>query len=661
MSGQKLREAELADGTILEFPADTPDDVMQSAVKKYITASRSPAVEQPPVVQSDNRSATSVMTDQMDAAARGFPKFITGIPGFLKEAAGSGVDMLTGKGSYRGQKLLGETVKGIAQPFVSAGRGAAALAAPDSVNAPSREEWEQAAEGAGANLAGTVAAPIAGGIVRAAPSSVLFNKIRGVAPTAESLKARAVANRAASEGSLVDDAAKAGNSLFGAVRLGRNAYRKVAAPVQERIAGKLDRRAGVETPEQLYARQQLQRDAEIPAAEVPAEPLNVERPTTPTLWEQQLERWRAAETPEQLYARQQAQRDTGFTEPASAPEITDPSDFGYSNTADDFVYHVTTVPNAAKITKSGFRETGKRTVKGGVYENYSKNKVFFTERDGVKWWMDRIEEHLDSEFDNPPAIAVVRIPKSVVSSKLKPDTIGTKDSYHPSYFVDAKEASTLFAGPSSKLNIPRPGPQPIPTAAAPVNTLASIEEAIAPSGAKARKFTQMVDGEGKPTKFGRDLTELVPDIKTATKETAPVVLKKSIGEMETGIEAAESKIPPETPIAAEPIADKIAAIIEDFAGDERSTNQLTREWERWAGQKSIPWEEFRTVKRNVGKSLTTPAMRRMYRVLMDASSEVSDDLRIANHNYSVVRRAMENGGIDIQTGRRIATVGKPSR
>jgi hypothetical protein len=36
MSRQQFREAELADGTILEFPAETTDAVMQAAVKKYI-------------------------------------------------------------------------------------------------------------------------------------------------------------------------------------------------------------------------------------------------------------------------------------------------------------------------------------------------------------------------------------------------------------------------------------------------------------------------------------------------------------------------------------------------------------------------------------------------------------------------------------------------
>lgn len=424
-------------------------------------------------------------------------------------------------------KTLGRNYQGLAEAY-------GATVPDSSIRPATTEENRGMAEAGGANLAATVLPAIAGrasGVVKAGgPSEALFNAARNRMPTSKSLNARATANRAVG-GNVIDDVAKSGSSVGATLKLGRNLYSKAAAPIQEAVANKLDRIAGVETAEQLYARQQLQRNAELPPSPDTSAPVNIPKPQE-SLFQREIERWRGLETPEQLYARQQAQRNAEFT-PADVPE--------------------------------------------------------------------------------------------------------------------------------EKIGIPRPAPGEIPRATVPANTLAQIEEAIAPTTNKARKFSQMTNSAGEITKFGEDLPRIVPDIVAATKETAPGILKRAITEMEAGIEAAEAKIPPETPIAAEPIADKIASIIEDFAGDERSVMQLTREWERWAGQKSLPWEEFRTVKRNIGKNLTTPAMKRMYRVLVEANNEVSKELGIANHNYSVVRRAMENGGIDIQTGRRVSTVAKPPK
>lgn len=192
------------------------------------------------------------------------------------------------------------------------------------------------------------------------------------------------------------------------------------------------------------------------------------------------------------------------------------------------------------------------------------------------------------------------------------------------------------------------------------NPYSAIEEAIAPRG-KGLKLSQMVDAEGKPTRFGQKLVEVVPEIQTATKETAPSVLKQGLDRVGKQIEAAESAIPDKTPMNPEAIADKIGQIIEDYAGDERSVAQLNKEWERWAGQKNVTWGDFITIKRNLGRNLTSPALRRAYRVLVEASTEVSDDLRNANEGYSAISRAMESGGIDKTTGRRLSTVGKPTK
>lgn len=100
------------------------------------------------VVQSDNRTAGEVALDQAGHVLKGIPQAITGIPAALAGAAGAAYDMLTGKGTGKAQEMI----KGIAQPATTTARGAAALVAPGSVEQPSRQEFEQAAEGAGANL-----------------------------------------------------------------------------------------------------------------------------------------------------------------------------------------------------------------------------------------------------------------------------------------------------------------------------------------------------------------------------------------------------------------------------------------------------------------------------------------------------------------------------
>ena len=107
----------------------------------------------------------------------------------------------------------------------------------------------------------------------------------------------------------------------------------------------------------------------------------------------------------------------------------------YRADPDEYVYHVTTAPKAKRILERGFDPKAAKTVKGGFYENYSKGKVFFTDKDGLGFWRDRIEEHLDQAMDNPPALTVLRVRKSDLPN-LKPDEVGTKDARAASWFLD---------------------------------------------------------------------------------------------------------------------------------------------------------------------------------------------------------------------------------
>jgi len=111
---------------------------------------------------------------------------------------------------------------------------------------------------------------------------------------------------------------------------------------------------------------------------------------------------------------------------------------------DDYVYHVTTAPNAGKILKGGFRRSPS-TIKGGGYESYSKGKVFFTEKSGLATWESKIGDHLFHSHDDPPPTAIVRVKKSEVSHLLSEDVVGTKDAGAKAYYVDlGKKQSRAF-------------------------------------------------------------------------------------------------------------------------------------------------------------------------------------------------------------------------
>lgn len=109
-----------------------------------------PHPQNPPQTMNDERSAGRVAIDQAKNVLSGIPQAITGIPDALAGGVGAIGQMLTGGGTSQAQDML----KGITQPFSTVARGVGALVAPDSVQAPSNQEWEQAAQGAGAQLGG---------------------------------------------------------------------------------------------------------------------------------------------------------------------------------------------------------------------------------------------------------------------------------------------------------------------------------------------------------------------------------------------------------------------------------------------------------------------------------------------------------------------------
>ena len=165
---QQLTTEEFAKSIKAKYPQykDIPDaDLTQKIIAKYPQykdavrpASAAPASAG---TAPDARSATEVMQDQAAHVLKGIPQAITGIPAMIEGVAGAGWDILSGKGTAQAQELLKSTFS----PVTTSARGLGALVAPNSVQAPSKEEFESAAEGAGANLGGIVASELGSGAI----------------------------------------------------------------------------------------------------------------------------------------------------------------------------------------------------------------------------------------------------------------------------------------------------------------------------------------------------------------------------------------------------------------------------------------------------------------------------------------------------------------
>lgn len=137
-------------GAVSSTPAAT--DYTALAKQAGAVSSTSTAAQASPAAPFDNRTAIEVMQDQSANVIRGIPQAITGIPGAIMGGGDAVMDMIRGKGTAKAQGLLQQ----VFQPVTASARGVAALVAPNSVQAPAREEWDQAAQGAGANLGATL-------------------------------------------------------------------------------------------------------------------------------------------------------------------------------------------------------------------------------------------------------------------------------------------------------------------------------------------------------------------------------------------------------------------------------------------------------------------------------------------------------------------------
>lgn len=189
------RRAQLADGTVLEFPDDTPDDVMDRVVKEHVTGTSQPkpfmgprlptpqahvfteeekqanregrgtVAEAPGVLSTifgqDTRdiSKDSPLMHGSDAAAnviRGIPQVITALPGAAVQTGKAVLEATLGPQSRTYNPEMEKVVSGATAPFTTPARELAGTLAPGAVNRPTQEELAASQQGAGAMLGGVL-------------------------------------------------------------------------------------------------------------------------------------------------------------------------------------------------------------------------------------------------------------------------------------------------------------------------------------------------------------------------------------------------------------------------------------------------------------------------------------------------------------------------
>jgi hypothetical protein len=179
---------------------ETPDD---SKAKGAFSVSDIEAKTKPyqsPVYPGgpSSRTPTEVMQDQAAEVLKGIPEAITGIPGTLKAIGSAAYDALTGNAKGVQDAVVG-AVQSAAKPATVSLRGLGAAAFPSTFQAPSREDFEGAARGAGAmlgsaELSNVVSAPPVQSAARAAGNAVADAAGKAAPSIAESLRESAKGN-----------------------------------------------------------------------------------------------------------------------------------------------------------------------------------------------------------------------------------------------------------------------------------------------------------------------------------------------------------------------------------------------------------------------------------------------------------------------------------
>lgn len=106
----------------------------------------------------------------------------------------------------------------------------------------------------------------------------------------------------------------------------------------------------------------------------------------------------------------------------------------HTDDVDEFYYHVTTATNARGVLSGGLRPHGRSTMDDGFYRSYSAGKVFVTELGGVRFWMSRVEDHLESQGRWSPTskLVILRALKSDIGD-VEHDEFGSRDARAAAY------------------------------------------------------------------------------------------------------------------------------------------------------------------------------------------------------------------------------------
>src|SRR3990167_4943863 len=161
----------------------------------------------------ESRTPMNVMQDQAASVVKGVPAVVTGIPAVAKTLWDVGRDIVTGKGSARGQEVIKGVITGAVKPFVTAaqglgehmqaygiGMGPESLTVgrkPIEVALPEDPRWTEAAEAGGAMLAGAALPNVASGVTQAARIGMdAIRRSPASARLVKNMEARAAANKA---------------------------------------------------------------------------------------------------------------------------------------------------------------------------------------------------------------------------------------------------------------------------------------------------------------------------------------------------------------------------------------------------------------------------------------------------------------------------------
>lgn len=171
-------------------------------------------------------------------------------------------------------------------------------------------------------------------------------------------------------------------------------------------------------------------------------------------------------------------------------DAVDVSKFAPSDDAAEYVYHVTTKSGVEGIAEKGFKGGSGNSAFGGGYAGHSKNKVFFTDADGVEYWKNRIEEAYDAQGMKPQKLKVVRVKKDAIPDLVDDPAGGIAAK---AWMVDSREMGQIDPRTGMSYIVPKAG-------ALPVDEASRMARANAPRPLETLRV--------RPARYSQDVLEM---------------------------------------------------------------------------------------------------------------------------------------------------------